>query len=218
MNIKNTLRKVLSIPKSLYFNLYYLPLSQAIYMPLRVSHDVIVGKMGNRNAVRIKNVREKINIGFSASYALGGKTYWEIGENGSIIFNGSATLGKGTQVIVDGVLDVGSRFYCNADCIINSGKCIKFGNDVLVGWKVTFLDGDGHYMIDNIGNHIEKYGSIDIGEHVWIASDSTILKDSHIYSGSVVAYGSIISKDMEKLGTLIGGTNRILKENINWEK
>ncbi len=62
------------------------------------------------------------------------------------------------------------------------------------------------------------YEPVKIGDHVWIASNASVLKGSDIKSGTVVGYGSIISKSIEKDHVLLGGINKVLKDNIDWRK
>lgn len=84
-------RKLLGIPKSLYFNLYYFPLKTALHFPLILAPDVRIKRMGSRKSVKLIDPTKRILIGFGESFALGGKTYWDISDQGSIIFKSSAT-------------------------------------------------------------------------------------------------------------------------------
>lgn len=112
---------------------------------------------------------------------------------------------------------MGSNFYCNANCIINAGKQIVFGDNALLGWNVTVIDGDGHTIIRE-NNDIPKYDDITIGDHVWLAAKSSVLKGSTVRKDSVVAYGAIVSKNMEQQNIIIGGQNRIIRTNIDWRR
>ena len=96
------LRKLLGIPKSLYFNLYYFLLKTALRFPVILAPDVKIKRMGSRNSIRLMDSTKRVLIGFGESFALGGKTYWDISDKGRVVFNGSATLGNGTQIIVGG--------------------------------------------------------------------------------------------------------------------
>lgn len=146
-----------------------------------------------------------------------GGVFWYVSKNAKIIFKGSANFSSGTQIICSGVINVGNDFYCNSNCIINAGDSITFGNHVLMGWNVTVLDGDGHAIISEgkVGN---KYEPVIINDHVWIASEAAVLKGSIIKKNSVIAFGALVSKDYPDDGLLIGGFNKVLKRNIDWEK
>lgn len=172
--------------------------------------------MGGRKSVEIRS-KCRIHIGSNGSFAMGGVTYWSISQNAKMVFWGDATFSKGTQLICDGVIEFGQNFYCNFNCIINSGKYISFGDDVLVGWEVTILDGDGHNILkQNVVT--EKYQNIVVGNHVWIASYAKILKGSHICDNSVIAMNSLCSKSFSDSNIMIGGINKIINTNIDWSK
>lgn len=67
-------------------------------------------------------------------------------------------------------------------------------------------------------NDMPKYEDIKIGNHVWLAANSSVLKGSTVGDDSVVAYGAVVSKNMEQRNVIIGGQNRILRTNTNWRK
>lgn len=52
--------KEISIIKTVFFNLYYLPLKKAIYAPFRVGRGVKIGNMGKRNSVTVYKIDGQI--------------------------------------------------------------------------------------------------------------------------------------------------------------
>jgi len=216
--LKMMLKVIAGMPKSFFMNIYYFPFSTALKMPLIVTSGLKIGKLGKRGSVVIKNPSKHIMIGFGEAFALGQRrSYWEISDAAHVVFNGKATFGAGIQLISDGELVIGDDFYCNANCIINSGKSIKIGDHFLCGWNCEILDGDGHSMIYS-GKKKDKYREVEIGNHVWIASDVTVLKGSFISDGSVVAAKSCVSKKIEQKNVLIGRNSEILRNDVEWEK
>lgn len=208
---------LLDLPKTILFNFYYCPLKDAVKLPFHVDFRTKIKKLGRRNSVVLKNKNKRIRIGFPGSFALGGRTYWSISSSGTIIFDGSAVFSKGTQIICDGRLTVGDGFFCNTDCIINCGNDIQIGCECLLGWNCTIIDGDGHNVIYD-KNKKSRYGKIMIGDHVWCASNSSVLKNSLIQDNSVLAYGGLISKEFSEQNLLVGGYNKILRKGVSWEK
>lgn len=209
------LKKIIGLPKTLYFNMYYFPFLKALKLPVIVAPDVKLLNMGSKDGLEL-NFKKRVYLGYGESFALGGETCWSLVGDGKICFKGSAIIGKGTQIIcVGGGITFGDNFYCNANCIINAGKSLIFGDSVLMGWNCTVLDGDGHNLIDKNGV-IKRFDPISIGNHVWCAADTKILKGSLISDDSVVAAGACISKKFQKSRLLLGGYNKILRENIDW--
>ena len=112
----------------------------------------------------------------------------------------------------------GKDFRCNANCILNAGSKIKFGDDCLLSWNVTVLDGDGHEIFElNKEEDRKEKNFIIIGNHVWICANSTRLKGATVGDNSVLAAHSIISKSNELENALLGGENKIIKQDINWK-
>lgn len=127
-------------------------------------------------------------------------------------------MASGVSLIVDkGILEMGENFYCNKNCSISCNSTITIGDGNMWGWNVEILDSDNHYLTHSKRLENKDKEPIVIGNHVWIAAFSHILKGAEIRDGSVVAYGSIISKKFHKECLLVGGMpNRILAENTVW--
>lgn len=206
-----------SILKTILFNLYYLPLSRALSFPLKVYHGVKVKSLGRRSAMKLLDSKAVIRIGKKGSFGMGRKTYWCVSKSGTLTFHGDAIFSKGTQLIVNGNIEFGKSYSNNVNCIINSSKNIVFGDDVLIGWESTIIDGDGHEIISN-GVPSERSEEIIIGNHVWIASYTRILKGSEIRDNSVVAMNALVSKKFCEENILIGGINKKINEKIDWRK
>ena len=195
---------------------YYLSFAQAVHFPIRVSSNVKVGKLGHRNAVKIAP-GSRIVIGDGESFGLGNRTYWEIQNDGIVVFDGNAIIGRGTQIISKGKIHFGNDFFCNAGCIINAGKEIRFGDDCIIGWNVEIIDGDGHEIIkDNLPKAL--YKSIHVGNHVWIGSNSMVLKGSIIPDNCIVGAKSCITKSFDGSNLLICEQNRVKAKDINWRR
>lgn len=210
----------INIIKSMFVNLYYFNPKIAIRLPILIGRRTKIESLGSRDSISISNnFNGHICFGLNASFSLNERlTYLNIGKNSKILFLGSANFGKGSQVVVNGNLHIGANFYCNANCIINAGKNIFIGDDVLVGWNCTIIDGDGHYIGDFASlSFNEKYDDIFIGNHVWLASNSTILKGSFVNDNSIIGYGSLISKNFKQENILICGANKIVKEGVTWK-
>lgn len=115
---------------------------------------------------------------------------------------------KGTLLIDQMKLGCGCYLLCT--------NYIKIGCGVIVGPYTIIMDEDGHVVAD--GNCIGKDSKpIIIEDNVWIGARSIILKGVTIGKGSVIAAGSVVTKDVPA-NCLAGGVPaRILKENINWK-
>ena len=107
--------------------------------------------------------------------------------------------------IGSGYANVGFRLYCSEE--------ITIGNDVAIADDVLIRDNDGHEIID--GN-CEK-SKIHIGNHVWIGARATILKGVTIGDGSIIAAGSIVTKDVPERAIVAGNPAKVIKTNVEWK-
>lgn len=102
------------------------------------------------------------------------------------------------------------------------GKNIRIGKDVFINSGCHFQDqggitiGDGSLIGHNVvlatinhdlrpsHNRENHYASINIGKHVWIGSNATILSGVTVGDWSVVAAGAVVTKDVPPF-TVVGG-------------
>jgi len=91
---------------------------------------------------------------------------------------------------------------------------IKIGNNVVVAARVTFITHDAsHFVFNNIyKDRIPYYhGCIEIGDNVFIGSNSTILPDVRICNNVFIAAGAVVAKDITSEGVWGGVPARRLK-------
>jgi acetyltransferase-like isoleucine patch superfamily enzyme len=152
------------------------------------------------------------HVGFMHKHDI---TYLNI--NGSLVFNGDYSIGKGCRFDIgsSAVAKMGRGFVnANTNFIIMNG--ITIGNDCAISWNCEFLDEDFHTITYSGKN--ERSPSIEIGNHVWIGSNVTVLKGSKIPDGCVVASRSVVCSVFENPNCLLAGNPaRVIKENIEWK-
>ena len=103
--------------------------------------------------------------------------------------------------------------YINRNSKIKCYNNIEIGEDVAISENCTIWDSDAHTMKDSINTKPVK-----IGNHVWIGTNSIILKGVTIGDGAVIAAGSVVNKDIPTRVLAGGVPAKVLKENIEWEK
>ena len=94
----------------------------------------------------------------------------------------------------------------------------------MFGPNVTFMGGDhrvdvlGKYMIDIKTKLPENDQPVIINEDVWVGANVIILKGVTIGEGSIIAAGSLVTKDVEEY-TIVGGIPaKILKRRFSKEE
>jgi maltose O-acetyltransferase len=103
--------------------------------------------------------------------------------------------------------DIGRNAYLQGK--ISIGKNVLMGPDVMIYTR--------NHKFTDIDVPIKLQGSTDekeviIEDNVWIGARCIILPGVHIYSGSIIAAGSVVTKDV-KTNTIVGGNPAKLLKN-----
>ncbi|MEE0040559.1 MAG: hypothetical protein U0J36_12105 [Blautia sp.] len=224
MRIKKLVRCVISLPKSIYFCFRYLPFNQAIRIPILIAYDTSITQMGGGVSINAEKISPAmIHIGmFDGSFDCGRniRTTLQLQKGSKLIFNGRAAIARGAVINNAGVIEFGNNFSSNFGLFISCSKRIAFGNSCLLGWNNHFLDNNGHVIFDSIGNITSVPKEINIGNNVWITSETHFLSGSAIGDGCVVGYKSFVLRDFSNIEKCLiaGSPSKVLRENIMWKK
>lgn len=210
--------------KTIYINFRCFPLRKAVYLPLLIGWNTKV-KIKGLLIVKgpIKPGMIKLSIGGSKDLIKyeNTKSYVSIDKHSTLCFTGKANFSKHISIVMDHAnVTIGDNFNCNYGCRISSLKQLIIGDDVLLGGNVVIRDSDGHtiFNLDEPTLLHENKETITIGNHVWIANESSILKGANIPNNCVVGYSSICTRNILQENSLIAGCPaRVVKTNINWK-
>lgn len=82
-------------------------------------------------------------------------------------------------------------FTLNTGSTIVAAKRIQLGHDVMIGRNVVVYDSDHHSLTDDQGNMVNPDMPVVIGDHVWLATNVTVLKGTTIGSGCMIAANAV---------------------------
>ena len=101
------------------------------------------------------------------------------------------SYGSTIEILHNAILD--SQFFTmNSSSTLIAAKKVCLGLDVMIGRGVIIYDSD-HHTIRNIQGEVTNSDApIFVGDHVWLATNTTVLKGSTIGSGSIVAANSVV--------------------------
>jgi len=138
-------------------------------------------------------------------------------KNSTLRIHGSVATAHGVLITINenAILELGNNVWINAGSKLICCKHITIGDNSTISWDVEIRDSDVH-SLTNDGFVCSK--PIDVGHNVWIGSRATILKGVKIGSGSIVATGAIVTKDIPENCLVAGVPGRIIRENISWKK
>ena len=133
------------------------------------------------------------------------RKYVIIGNNVSILKN---TIIECTGVIsqLGEGIEIGDNVGIAQNCFIQVRGKIKIGNNVIFGPHVSIFSENHNYQ--NINIPIKDQGASRIGviieDDCWIGSNTIILDGVNIGKGSIIAAGSVVTKDVIP-NSIIGG-------------
>ena len=109
-------------------------------------------------------------------------------------------------------IEIGNYVNLSRGVMVGAGaephESIKIGNEVLIGYDAKLLASD-HVIPDDISEPMRwsghtKVGGIVIEDNVWICANVVVTAGVRIGTGSVVAAGAVVTKDVEPY-TIVGG-------------
>jgi maltose O-acetyltransferase len=103
----------------------------------------------------------------------------------------------------------GCKLYASAHS--DSKVDIKIGNHVALGPEVSIFVAGHDY---NYLNLPDTFGTVEIGNDVWIGGRTIVLGGVKIGDGAVVAAGSIVTKDVEPYSIVAGVPAKFMKKRI----
>lgn len=211
---------ILSIPKTIFFNLRHLPFRQAIKLPIWVHYRTQIKVKGK--VFLPKDVRPfMIRIGFHTCEEcnFNDETRLSIQRGGVLRFCGTAHIGRGSKIIVasNALMELGDNFAISASSTIVSYKKIAFGRDIQFSWDCLVMDSDTHNIYNEEGQISNQPREIRFGDKVWICNGCMILKGTEIPSNCVIGAHSVVSGQKFESNSIIAGSPaKIVKKIKGW--
>ena len=209
------------LPKTIFFNLKYLPISKAVYLPVYISNRTKVLKI-SKNAIVIDGflIPKKIKIGFPivTIFDRRERTFLEI--LGKMEIKGHIVIGHGSAISVHtgGVLIIRNNFVATAKFRVICTDKIDIAEDCLFSWNILIMDSDLHPISDyKLKLRINENSPIFIGSKNWICADVSILKGTKTASNTIVGIKSVLTGEYTSSNTIIAGVPaKIIKYDVEW--
>lgn len=154
------------------------------------------------------------------SLTIGNSCYIDALSKNGITVGNNVTIRDGTiiectsviRLIAEGVI-IGNNVGISQNCFIAARGMIKIGNDVIIGPGVSLFSEN--HKFDNIEipivNQGETRANLTINDDVWIGAKATILAGVTIGAHSVVAAGSVVTKDVPEYSVVAGVPAKVIK-------
>ncbi|MBN7275374.1 sugar O-acetyltransferase [Ligilactobacillus pobuzihii] len=106
-------------------------------------------------------------------------------------------------------IEVGQHVFINSGCRFQDQGKIVIGDNSLVGHNVVIATINHDFKPDDRGTmHLQP---VKLEQNTWIGSSSTILPGVTVGKNSIVAAGSIVTKDIPANTVVAGNPARIIK-------
>lgn len=173
-------------------------------------HGARIEIRGNHNVIRVHPTCKLVNVSFRL---LGDNLRVELGERVKISRCGEFLLmGSDAEIRLGHHTTVESARF-----IAHGGTTLEVGPDCMFAYDVEVRTSDEHSILDaSSGERINPDGSVCIGEHVWFGARSVVLKGVSIGNDTVIATGSIVSRDLGA-GVVAGGVPaKQMRDGVTW--
>lgn len=197
MSFKKILQVFRSLAFTFYFNFHYLPLRQAVRLPILLYKPKLLKMKGK---VIIENEFIKtgmIKLGFPTVSLYPNSGIIIENHGGLMIFKGHTSIGNASAISIGkkGKVIFGDYFSATCAFKLTTYCSINFSSHVLCGWECTFTDTDFHKITDKIKGDKYKYpfAPIVIGSNTWIGMHSTILKGTNLPDYVIIGANSLLN-------------------------
>lgn len=193
MNIKNVIKGILS-----YKNMFVKSVGKNVFIS---------------NQTRIKGYK---NIKISDNTIIEDLVKINIdGKNSLLDLNSNVKINRGTTIYIkNSEFKIKKGSFLNEFCTIYALANIRIGKNVMIGPKCNIIAANHNYEDINIDMINQGYRAkgIEIDDNVWLGANVTILDGVKINSGSIIAAGSVVTRDVPKNSIYGGVPARIIKE------
>ncbi|MDY6367793.1 MAG: hypothetical protein SPL13_04710 [Clostridia bacterium] len=140
----------------------------------------------------------KVSAGKNCTFK---KTFFSCRENNS-------------KILIGDFLDSQQDFFIDS----MEGKTVTIGSRCLIAYNVQIRNTDGHSVLDENGQRINKAKDVILGNNIWVGQDVLFMKGAFVPDNCVVGAKSIVTKKFENSNSIIlGQPGCEKKSNIKWD-
>lgn len=206
---------------TVYFNFHYLPLKQAVKLPIFLYKPKLLKCKGKIiiDSDKIKTGMIRFGEYIVSLYPNSG-IVWE-NHGGKMVFKGGCIIGNSSVISIGekGYCLLGDNFRATSGLKLTSHHSVSFGENVLIAWDVLVMDTSFHRLKDRDGNFKNKgYAPISIGKNNWITTRCMILSGTKTPDYCTLGAGCILNKDYSGYPThiLLAGNPIEIKTRDVW--
>ncbi len=190
-----------------------------------VSAKMLESKMTKYN---IENCKKNVVLGKDSEFSGASKVFNSRGKKENIVIGESSHIyGELLVFGYGGKITIGSFSFLGENSKIWSGDSVNIGDHVFISHNCNIVDTNSHEIdyIERKESHLYRLKNglttdlkgniitspIIIEDHVWISFNVIILKGIRIGKGSIIAAGSVITKDVPPFSLMAGNPAKLIK-------
>lgn len=133
-------------------------------------------------------------------------------EAGNLLFLGDDfCVGAGGTMESTAEVSIGHRVALGSHCVLNANLPISLGDQVGSGDYVTLWTSGFHFGHSLLDGHQPAYAPIHIERNVWLAYHVTVLPGTRVGHDTIVASGSIVTRDLPPMVLAAGVPAQVRK-------
>lgn len=146
-------------------------------------------------------------------------------NNNKLVIGSGCMIGTNCSFWISGdniEIRVGKDSSFTTTCHINaseSGSRIVIGEEAMFSNNIIVRTSDDHPIYDmTTGARINPAKDVEIGEHVWIAPNTKIMKGAVIGDGCIIGSDSTVNKEIPANSMAVSRPAKVVKTNIRWTR
>ena len=109
-------------------------------------------------------------------------------------------------------IHIGENFFANHNVVVLDCAKVTFGNNVFIAPNCVFSTAGHPLDVEQRNKGLEYAYPITVEDNVWIGASVTVLPNVTIGSGSVIAAGSVVNRDIPQGVIAAGNPCRVIRE------
>jgi acetyltransferase-like isoleucine patch superfamily enzyme len=138
-----------------------------------------------------------------------------IARGGRVTLGESTVIRAGAMLLPSsGFIQIGNRSSVNHYTIINGEGGVEIGNSVMVAAFVSIFAANHNFDDPNVPileQGTSTKGGVKIDDDVWIGTHAVILDGVNIGTGSVIAAGAVVTKDVPAYSVVMGVPGKVVR-------
>jgi len=111
-----------------------------------------------------------------------------------------------------GRLEIGSNTFINYGCSIAANQSVSIGADCSIGTYAIIMDNNFHRLEPDRRFETPASQPVILEDNVWLGARVIVLPGVRIGTGSVVAAGSVVTRDIPPFTLAAGTPARVIRE------